>query len=496
MDRASKLRKLNNFRGALPHVSASALSAILGAEELPELKSRHDMRKATAAVMEGDTPYGPVLQRIPLVTKQGEQTSMYIAHPLALLWSACHNCEPFAGFIRDAVIKRPSSHDEPWQLILYSDEVVPGSQLSHDNRRKVWVIYFSFLDLGAAALSCEDMWFCVGAERSSFVKEISGGMGQVFKQVVKLFFGDVHDLATSGIVLNFADGTLVRLFARVGMFLQDGGAHKAVWHCKGDGGTKLCMLCRNLYAEASELVDEDGTDMLVCSIIHEDELDFATDADIRGSVRRLAEKWATSSTSEKRDWTQAIGFRHEPHGMLMDPSLDTIVQPASQFVHDWMHAFFVHGIFTTLSYWTMEAILQDGVRNIWELLHEYVSTYDWPRRINNTALKEMFGKQRMKSSRKAAYLKCTASEGLSVYPVMCLFFLSVVMKANRCINQVAAFVHMSGVIDLLQAVPLNVVTPDALRLQVSKFLTSCTAAGWRLFDGTVYAQYVNGVFMP
>jgi hypothetical protein len=108
----------------------------------------------------------------------------------------------------------------------------------------------------------------------------------------------------------------------------------------------------------------------------------------------------------------------------------------------------------------------------------------------------MFGKQRMKSSRKAAYLKCTASEGLSVYPVMCLFFLSVVMKANRCINQAAAFVHMSGVIDLLQAVPLNVVTPDALRLQVSKFLTSCTAAGWRLFDGTVYAQYVNGVFMP
>jgi hypothetical protein len=46
---------------------------------------------------------------------------------------------------------------------------------------------------------------------------------------------------------------------------------------------------------------------------------------------------------------------------------------------------------------------------------------------------------------------------------------------------------MSGVIDLLQAVPLNVVTPDALRLQVSKFLTSCTATGWRLFDRTVYA---------
>ena len=79
---------------------------------------------------------------------------------------------------------------------------------------------------------------------------------------------------------------------------------------------------------------------------------------------------------------------------------------------------------------------------------------------------------------------------------MCIFVLSVEMKANQCINQVAAFVHMSGVIDLLQAVPFNVVTPDALRLQVSKFLTSCTAAGWRLFDGTVYARYVNGVFVP
>ena len=88
MDRASKLRKLNNFRRALPHVSASALSAILSAEELPELKSCRDMQLATAAVMEGDTPYGPVLQHMAL-DASGRPYAWPFINPFAVLFYAC-----------------------------------------------------------------------------------------------------------------------------------------------------------------------------------------------------------------------------------------------------------------------------------------------------------------------------------------------------------------------------------------------------------------------
>jgi hypothetical protein len=429
--------------------------------------------------MDADTPFGTIAQHLELVGHAGERLRMLVANPLALLYSAIKHSEPFAGYLKEKLSCNISSVDEPWRLVLYSDEVVPGNQLSHENRRKVWVIYFSFLEFGPPSLSREDLWFCIASVRSSFVNTVSGGMGQVFKAVVRMFFGgDVHDMSTGGIALSNPDGSMFRLFANLAMFLQDGGAHKAVWHCKGDAGTKLCMLCRNLYSEASGLVDEDGSDMLTCSLLHENELDFANDEDIRGSVRRLAEKRHTASAEDFKRWSQAIGFRHEPHGMLLDPTLDVVVKPASQFTHDWMHAVFVHGVFNTVSYILMEACIRDGIK-VYELLHEYVGTFVWPARVGSATLKDMFSKKRSTASRKAKHFKCTASEGLSVYPVMCLFFLSVVSRAGRCTNEVAAFVKMCGVIDVMVAIPMGVVTANMLRAEVASFLDQCVAAGWR-----------------
>ena len=65
-------------------------------------------------------------------------------------------------------------------------------------------------------------------------------------QLVKLFFGaQGHSFETSGMMLPFA-GEDIRLWARLGGMLQDGGAHKAVWHSRGDGATMACMRCLNL----------------------------------------------------------------------------------------------------------------------------------------------------------------------------------------------------------------------------------------------------------
>ena len=93
------------------------------------------------------------------------------------------------------------------------------------------------------------------------------------------------------------------------MVLQDGDAQKRVWHLKGDAGTKCCLLCRNLIASKSGLVDEDGTDLLCADIMHERDIDFATSADIRGSVRRLAAYKATESAGDFRTVTSHIHVR-------------------------------------------------------------------------------------------------------------------------------------------------------------------------------------------
>ena len=114
-------------------------------------------------------------------------------------------------------------------------------------------------------------------------------MSQIFGAIIKLFFGAlVHDISLSGVLLRSPSGYPRRIFAKLGMFVQDGAAHKSVWHCKGDAGTKPCMLCLNLYTEKSELVGDDETHVLTCTLLHEAELHFASDADVRGSVHRLA----------------------------------------------------------------------------------------------------------------------------------------------------------------------------------------------------------------
>ena len=69
------------------------------------------------------------------------------------------------------------------------------------------------------------------------------------------------------------NGINARLRVRLGAVLQDGGAHKAVFHAKGDGGTRMCFLCNNLVADRSRLVD--GENQLTCKLLSRSQLCMA-----------------------------------------------------------------------------------------------------------------------------------------------------------------------------------------------------------------------------
>lgn len=243
----------------------------------------------------------------------------------------------------------------------------------------------------------------------------------------------------------------------------------------------MCMLCLNLYSHKSGLVDEDGEDILTCTLVHEDQLHFATDADVRGAVRRLAAYRATDNARTFEERKKAIGFRHEPHGLLLDPELDDLVQPVSQFCHDWMHAIFVHGVFGTVTFRLLEALVSAGQRNIWDTLYGYVSLWTWPSRLHGSSFKNIFSPKRMASSRKAKFFKCAASEGLSIYTVLAFFVQTVIMASGTCVSECKAFVALADVIDILVLIPLGCVLPEQLRSVVKVFLELCLEAGWKNF---------------
>lgn len=62
----------------------------------------------------------------------------------------------------------------------------------------------------------------------------------------------------------------------MGSVLQDGAAHKLMYGCRGDAGTRFCFICMNLVAEKACLV-QDGESLLVCQLHKTSSLRMATD---------------------------------------------------------------------------------------------------------------------------------------------------------------------------------------------------------------------------
>jgi hypothetical protein len=66
-----------------------------------------------------------------------------------------------------AAREAPPSMARPWHLVLGYDEFAPGNKLKIDNSRKMFVLSFSFLELGH--LQNDMLWFTPVAVRSSMV---------------------------------------------------------------------------------------------------------------------------------------------------------------------------------------------------------------------------------------------------------------------------------------------------------------------------------------
>lgn len=477
--RAAKLRRLNEFRRSKPHCTASALAAILADVRdngLPEVIDRNSMRAARDAVTTTVGQYGPILQSFTCIDAEEEPTSIPIASPFASLAAAVEESANFRKFLNRQLMLHPSTPEKPWNLILYSDEVTPGNPLSPANKRKFQSIYWSFLEFGVSALSHEESWFVLMTEFSCSVNSLSAGLSQAFAEVIKSFFKpDGFHFQDGGMALDL-DGDSFRLFAKVGVVLQDGGAHKAVWQARGDGASKFCMLCKNMFTADSRVVDEDGSAMLRCNEIHLDELVASTDHELRTNARYLERMSRTLSNDEFVLLQQALGLTFAKRGLLLDRALDRLVNPTEVFMHDNMHALFVDGVVNLVIYLTFEEFISAGLNGVWESFSEFLANWAFPGRFHATHLDAIFNADRKDKHRKAQHLKCQASDLLTILGVLMLFTQTVLRPmgaANAACDAMIACVELS---QLVVATSRIDVSPARLLGCVHKFLEYFTAA--------------------
>ena len=117
---------------------------------------------------------------------------MPVQHPLAMLHQVLQRSDMF----RELFVTTVQCSGYKIHVWMYSDEITPGNVLSANSLRKTQAIYWTIRELGFPALHCEECWFTICAVRSSIVQEVQAGMGQVYRELMKLFFGrpTKHDL--------------------------------------------------------------------------------------------------------------------------------------------------------------------------------------------------------------------------------------------------------------------------------------------------------------
>ena len=126
-ERGAKLRRLERFRRAAPHLSQNALSAVLKEVKesgLPELTNRNAILEARNSTCNTQTEFGPLHQELDLTPVSGTRPiKLCFIHPLAFLAVLCSTCQCFSVYMESAVAAVPSSYERPWDVIFYSDKV-------------------------------------------------------------------------------------------------------------------------------------------------------------------------------------------------------------------------------------------------------------------------------------------------------------------------------------------------------------------------------------
>ena len=330
MDRLplKRSRPLRDYAGGA-YVSQTALRNLLTTVEnegVPKHYSRYKQYSERKQACNVDTPYGKLVEPfgLPLIAdldpaRRVHARDIAIQNPLAMLWYICSESEPFAEFMQECLRVHPAgSSASPWRLVFYLDEVTPSDTQTKHDVRKTYAFYWSFLEFGAAALACEDLWFTIGIIRTAVVKQIPFGLPQIVKAFLRRMFGDGgFDLSRSGIVLNFPGGVSARLFARFSALLADYVALKFCADCKGHAGTVPCFACRNVLNKFARRHAEANPDVFV-TIDSTEVHKFIpqTDAQIRSVMESMQDFPLTGAAIDRR--AQFCGMNANPESIYLD----------------------------------------------------------------------------------------------------------------------------------------------------------------------------------
>ena len=249
--------------------------------------SRTTVKRSRDDSMDLSSAYGALLTTKTILRsdKPDKHDVLDCVNPMTAFSHACATCDEFRYAVTKNVRQKPPSAENPWSIIIYSDEIVAGDPLRHDNKRKCQGVYWTFKELNKRLLSNEYAWFVLSACRSSRVSRLDGGMSAFMKELVLMFFDGPCNIAVHGMAIP----NVGIIFGKIGIHVSDEGALKQVMQMKGASGLIPCVICPNTgkdsLAGSPNVVPLHETD--ICKHTHH------SDETLRSTVLMLAAEHET-----------------------------------------------------------------------------------------------------------------------------------------------------------------------------------------------------------
>ncbi len=460
--------------GRASFVSKSGIAKLLKDVEdngIPDTYDRSAQYRARKDICNTETPYGRLVENVVCQGTNGKDFPIPFQNPLAFIAYHAENSPHYAEILERALAKKPCTPSTPWKVILYQDGVDPSDGLAKNHSRKSCVFYWSIAEFGLHALAHEEVWGTITIMRSLDTKNLEGGIGTLTHKVLEQFFNEVNDIRKAGVSLrikaprqNGEHVNVTHVFCEIGVLLADEPALKEMLDCKGHAGHKCCVLCANCSLHTLEHPLTERSDYWVGS----DSTNWAdfekhNDDSLRNTVRALHNHhaaWkAKRMKKEQYDEKSAcLGFNFNAKSIILNTCF--MLGIASIVMYDWAHTYVCDGLADTELGQCMKAMHTARTPTRFSELGEYVASFTFPRNCGNP--NHLFTESANRNNAANGGFTCSASEFLSLAPILHRYFSRVVQPRGFFLPLVLSMIAVLEVVMLLQAVKTGQVTPDAL----------------------------------
>ena len=235
-------------------------------------------------------------------------------------------------------------------------------------------------------VDCQECWFEVLLVRTDTVGHVAGGVSAIMYTLLKdVFYTNTGlNVANPGLLLDMHSGGSMRVNITLGAFVADEAALHSVFCCKGASGLKPCFLCQNIFHRdlSRDIVHSDTSGFAQLHTCHDaTKIVLHTDGTIKAILRRLSRAAGTSSKAELRELQTSLGWSFAPLSMMYSPLAWNVISPVLHGVYDWMHVYFVSGVFNVHVGQLIVAMKANGVD--YGSLHTYVLEFEWVASVGN-----------------------------------------------------------------------------------------------------------------